>query len=132
MLRMYASASRKIWTATRPRRHRYGAISLPPAPQRSLGHLNICEETLLRSCLHVNWLRVFRGAEASRLGQGGRQQRQTSAVQAEKYVGLRRSVEDGNARSSSVFWPVRSFCPALACLSFLPLLQEVRLFCKTH
>src|SRR5437016_6169136 len=53
MLRMYASASRKIWTATRSRRHRYGAISLPPAPQRSLGHLNICEETLLRSCLPV-------------------------------------------------------------------------------
>src|SRR5438132_13409415 len=53
MLRMYASASRKIWTATRSRRHRYGAISLPPAAQRSLGHLNICEETLLPSCLHV-------------------------------------------------------------------------------
>ena len=37
----------------------------------------------------VNWLRVFRRAEASRMGQGGRQQRQTQVVPSEKCGGLR-------------------------------------------
>jgi hypothetical protein len=36
-----------------------------------------------------NWLRVFRSVEASRMGQGGRQQRHTQAVPSEKRGGLR-------------------------------------------
>ena len=36
----------------------------------------------------MNWLRVFRRAETSRMGQGGRQQRHTQAVPSEKCGGL--------------------------------------------
>src|SRR5713101_7984565 len=48
-----------------------------------------------------------------------------------KMVGLRGSVWGGNVRDRSVFWPVRSLCTDLACISFLPLLQEVRTIYKT-
>jgi len=58
----------------------------------------------------LNWLRVFRSAEASRMGQGGRQQRHTRAVRSEKCVGLRGRAWDGNTRDRRIFWPVRSLC----------------------
>src|SRR5712692_9081001 len=49
-----------------------------------------------------------------------------------KMVVLRGSVWGRNARERSVFWPVRSLCTDLVCISFLPLLQEVRTICKTR
>src|SRR6266571_4943306 len=41
----------------------------------------------VRNGLIMNWLRVFRSAEAARVGQGGRQQRHTRAVRSEKWGG---------------------------------------------
>jgi hypothetical protein len=37
----------------------------------------------------MNWLRVFRGADASRIGPGGGQERHTRAVWSEKCIRLR-------------------------------------------
>src|SRR6266436_4565983 len=49
-----------------------------------------------------------------------------------KMVGLRGSVGDGNARDRRVVWPVRSLRTDLACIRFLPRLQEVRTIDKTR
>src|SRR6266446_3380027 len=49
-----------------------------------------------------------------------------------KMVGLRGSVWGGNARDRRVFWPLRSLRTDLACIRFLPRLQEVRTIYKTR
>ncbi len=56
----------------------------------------------------VNWLRVFRRADAARIGQGLWQQRHTKAMQSEKCVVFRRRRWDGNASDRHVFWPACS------------------------
>jgi len=58
--------------------------------------------------LVMNWLRVFRSADASRMGQDVGQQLQTRAVQSEKGVVLRSRAWDGYAPDRHVFWPACS------------------------
>jgi hypothetical protein len=87
---------------------------------------------VFQGVLSLNWLRVFRSAAASRIGPSIGQQRHTRAVWSEKCVGLRGRAWDGHARDRCVFWPVRFVCTDLACISFLPLLQEVRSIYKTR
>ena len=52
----------------------------------------------------MNWLQVLRSADASRMGQGGRQEGHTKAVRSEKCVGLRRTMWARNAPEPHVFW----------------------------
>src|SRR5712692_8696937 len=59
----------------------------------------------LRYWLTLNWLRVFRSAGASRIGQGGRQPLHTSAVRSEKCVGLRGKAWSGMRVIAAFFGP---------------------------
>src|SRR5712692_3586916 len=59
----------------------------------------------LRYWLTLNWLRVFRSAGASRIGQGGRQPLHTSAVRSEKCVGLRGKAWSGMRVIAAFFSP---------------------------
>ena len=61
-------------------------------------------ETDGRELLRLKLLRVFRRADASRMGQGLGQQRHTKAVRSEKCVVLRRRTWDGTASDRHVFW----------------------------
>ena len=80
----------------------------------------------------LNWLRVLRSTEAARIGPRVGQQHHTRAVRPEKYMRLRGRAWDGNARDCCVFWLMRSLSTDPACLSFLPLFQEVRSIHKTR
>ena len=58
-----------------------------------------------RRRLISNWLRVFRSADASRIGRDGRQQLHMRAVRSEKCVVLRGRAWDGNAVIAAFFCP---------------------------
>jgi hypothetical protein len=81
---------------------------------------------------NLNWLRVFRSADATRLGHGVRQERQTRAVQSEKCVARRGGAWDGMCVIVACFACVLHGCTGRAYMRFLPILQEVRVICKTR
>jgi hypothetical protein len=78
-----------------------------------------------------NWLRVFRSADAARLGYGVRQERQTRAVQSEKCGARRGGVWDGMCVIVACFARALRRCTGSAYMHFLSILQEVRVICKT-
>jgi hypothetical protein len=79
-----------------------------------------------------NWLRVFRSAEASRVGQGGRQQRHTRAVRSEKWGNSVAERGTGMRVIAAFFSPCAPDAPTSHVSVFVPLFQEVRPICKTR
>jgi hypothetical protein len=59
------------------------------SPLRSGYDFLIFPVRLWEPIFEMNWLRVFRSAEASRMGEGERQQGHTKAVQSEKCLAVR-------------------------------------------
>jgi hypothetical protein len=82
--------------------------------------------------LSTNWLRVFRSAEATRLGPDGSQQRQTKVGRSEKCVALRDGYGTGIGVIAACFARVLRGYSGRACMGFLLILQEVRRVCKTR
>src|SRR5262245_38607737 len=103
----------------------------------ALARIGLFRSEVTRVCAPIigmiaNWLRVFRRADASRMGQGRRQQRHTQAVPPEKCGGLRGRAGASMRVSAACLSPMRSFCPPRAWSTFLPRLPEVRSMGKTR
>ncbi len=111
-----------------------GPWLLPPAYHLVLpGHTSTDAITCGRvERLDQNWLRVFRSAEASRLGHTGSQLRQTRAVRSEKCVALRNRWRTEIGVIAVCFAHVLRGYTGHACLGFLLILQEVRRVGKTR
>ncbi len=80
----------------------------------------------------MNWLRVFRSAEASRLGHGVSQPLHARAVRSEKCAVLRDGCGTGMCVIAAFFACVLRRCTGRVCIDFLLILQEVRQVCKTR
>ena len=78
----------------------------------------------------MNWLRVFRSAEAARLGPDGSQQLPTKVGRSEKCVALRDGYETGIGVIAACFTRVLRGYTGRSCIGFLLILQEVRRVCK--
>ena len=96
-------------------------------PQTPSGH-----ETLHIGQQLFNWLRVYRSAEAARLGPDGSQQLQTKVGRSEKCVALRDGCGTSIGVIAACFARVLRGYSGRACMGFLLILQEVRRVCKTR
>ena len=79
-----------------------------------------------------NWLRVYRSAEAARLGPDGSQQLQTKVGRSEKCVALRDGCGTSIGVIAACFARVLRGYSGRACMGFLLILQEVRRVCETR
>jgi hypothetical protein len=82
--------------------------------------------------LYESWLRVFRSADAARLGHGGSRQLQTKAVRSEKDMALHSGYGMEMCVIAAFFARVLRGYAGRECIGFLSLLQEVRAIDKTR